>query len=277
MSRKLITFDQVLLKLPKNKVIQTSELLGEFPGMKMPALTAQLMRLTSKDLVEKLGASTYRVADNRPYYRVSKYIILPLDLFELIVSYLREGITFQNIHVITGIPMESVKFVNKTLGGKITPRIETKSSIEQARAKLNSATKEELDEIEVEEVEGLRCVLVGLGLNISQPSGEVSDIATSLEVLGQGAFPNDLVTQSLSRELLIGHRWFLRDGGLQEILKRWQERSCFIRGKTELRIEVGDSTMCGVYTGVSETGALLMMVDGAERTIHSGHIVEAKV
>jgi BirA family biotin operon repressor/biotin-[acetyl-CoA-carboxylase] ligase len=131
--------------------------------------------------------------------------------------------------------------------------------------------------IEVEEVEGLRCVLVGLGLNISQPSGEVSDIATSLEVLGQGAFPNDLVTQSLSRELLIGHRWFLRDGGLQEILKRWQERSCFIRGKTELRIEVGDSTMCGVYTGVSETGALLMMVDGAERTIHSGHIVEAKV
>jgi hypothetical protein len=153
MSRKLITFDQVLLKLPKNKVIQTSELLGEFPGMKMPALTAQLMRLTSKDLVEKLGASTYRVADNRPYYRVSKYIILPLDLFELIVSYLREGITFQNIHVITGIPMESVKFVNKTLGGKIKPRIETKSSIEQARAKLNSATKEELDEIEVEEVE----------------------------------------------------------------------------------------------------------------------------
>lgn len=154
MSRKLITFDQVLLKLPKNKVIQTSELLKEFPGMKMPALTSQLMRLTSKDLVEKLGASTYRVSDNRPYYRVSKYIILPLDLFELIVSYLREGVAFRDIHVITGIPMESVKFVNKTLGGKIKPRIETKSSVEQARAKLNSATKEELDEIEeVEEGE----------------------------------------------------------------------------------------------------------------------------
>lgn len=153
MSRKLITFDQVLLKLPKNKVIQTSELLLEFPGMKMPALTAQLMRLTSKGLVEKLGASTYRVSDNRPYYRVSKYIILPLDLFELIVSYLREGITFHDIHVITGIPMESVKFVNRAITGKIKPRIETKSSIEQARAKLNSATKEELDEIEIEEVE----------------------------------------------------------------------------------------------------------------------------
>jgi BirA family biotin operon repressor/biotin-[acetyl-CoA-carboxylase] ligase len=131
--------------------------------------------------------------------------------------------------------------------------------------------------IEVEEMGALRCILVGLGINISQPPEAVSDIATSLESVGRQAFPLPVVTEALSRELLVGHRWFLRDGGLREILDRWQERSCFTRGQTEVSVEVGDSLVRGVYSGVSETGALVLVVDGAERTIHSGHIVQTRL
>lgn len=155
MQRKLIHSSQILLKLPKNKVIQTSEVLAEFPNMKMPALTAQLMRLTGKGLIEKLGASTYRVATNKPYYRISRYIILPSDLFDLITRYLQEGKTLQETHLITGIPMESVKFVYKTLLGKIKPKLEEKSAIELEREKLYSSLEENAEEVEpvVEEAE----------------------------------------------------------------------------------------------------------------------------
>jgi BirA family biotin operon repressor/biotin-[acetyl-CoA-carboxylase] ligase len=131
--------------------------------------------------------------------------------------------------------------------------------------------------IEVEEIGDLRCILVGLGINLSQPPKEVLDRATSLEALGQSRLSASEVTRIVARALLAAHQEFVKGGGLGRVLDVWQRRSCFVKGSTELTVELGDATVTGVYAGISETGALLLTVNGAGRTIHSGHITHIRL
>jgi hypothetical protein len=162
--RKSVTSTQILAKMPKNQLIQTSELLKSFPEMQLAALTSQLMRLTDKGVIDKLGASIYRLpVDSAPKqrYRVSRYVVLPMDLFNLVAKYLKEGYTMKDVHLITGIPFESVKFVRKVINNEISPDVETKSPLELKKQELRSllandaeAPVQELEELEeVEEVE----------------------------------------------------------------------------------------------------------------------------
>jgi hypothetical protein len=162
--RKSVTSTQILAKMPKNQLIQTSELLKSFPDMQLAALTSQLMRLTDKGVIDKLGASIYRLpVDSAPKqrYRVSRYVVLPMDLFNVVAKYLKEGYTMKDVHLITGIPFESVKFVRKVINNEISPDIETKSPLELKKQELRSllandveAPVQELEE--VEEVEELK-------------------------------------------------------------------------------------------------------------------------
>jgi hypothetical protein len=165
--RKSVTSTQILAKMPKNQLIQTSELLKSFPEMQLAALTAQLMRLTDKGVIDKLGASIYRLpVDSAPKqrYRVSRYVVLPMDLFNVVAKYLKEGYTMKDVHLITGIPFESVKFVRKIINNEISPDIETKSPLELKKQELRSllandaeAPVQELEEVEeVEEVDEVK-------------------------------------------------------------------------------------------------------------------------
>lgn len=148
MTKKVITSEQLLIKIPQNKIVDTKELLSKFPGMQMPSLTTQLIRLTNKGMLEKLGASVYRVATNKPYYQVSKYVVLPQDLFEITKKYLEEGHTLRGTQFIVGIPFDSVKFVFRVITGKLNPVLMQKSALEMEREKLGLAGIEQVQEVE---------------------------------------------------------------------------------------------------------------------------------
>jgi biotin-[acetyl-CoA-carboxylase] ligase BirA-like protein len=131
--------------------------------------------------------------------------------------------------------------------------------------------------IEVEESAGLRCILVGLGINISKPPGELLDRATALEALGPRSVSASEVAHVLAPALATGHQEFVKGAGLSAVLDAWQRRTCFKKGRTELTIELGDVVVTGVYSGLSDAGALLLAVNGEERTIHSGHITQVRL
>lgn len=157
MTKKFVSSSQILAKMPKNQLVSTSDLITSFPGMNMTALTSQLMRLTDRGILDKLGASLYRLPNEsapKQHYRVSRYVVLPLDLFNIVAKYLKDGYTLKDTHLITGIPFESVKFVRNVVNNTISPPIETKTPIELKKEELSALLAEKAEEeVEVEEVE----------------------------------------------------------------------------------------------------------------------------
>lgn len=157
MTKKFVSSSQILAKMPKNQLVSTSDLITFFPGMKMSALGSQLMRLTDKGILDKLGATLYRLPNEsapKQHYRVSRYVVLPLDLFNIVAKYLKDGYTLKDTHLITGIPFESVKFVRNVVNNTISPPIETKTPIELKKEELSALLAEKAEEeVEVEEVE----------------------------------------------------------------------------------------------------------------------------
>jgi BirA family biotin operon repressor/biotin-[acetyl-CoA-carboxylase] ligase len=128
--------------------------------------------------------------------------------------------------------------------------------------------------VEVEEHKGYRVLLVGLGINVSKPPVELGGAAISLEELKQSAVSRDVLVRSLAVQLRDSHEHFFRDGGFAPIRSDWEKRACFVSGRTRLQLEVGDSVVSGLYAGVSELGALRLADGDAERTVHSGHILQ---
>lgn len=157
MTKKFVSSSQILAKMPKNQLVSTSDLITSFPGMKMSALGSQLMRLTDRGILDKLGATLYRLPNEsapKQHYRVSRYVVLPLDLFNIVAKYLKDGYTLKDTHLITGIPFESVKFVRNVVNNTISPPIETKTPIELKKEELSALLAEKAEEeVEVEEVE----------------------------------------------------------------------------------------------------------------------------
>lgn len=165
MTKKFVSSSQILAKMPKNQLVSTADLITSFPGMNMTALSSQLMRLTDRGILDKLGASLYRLPNesaSKQRYRVSRYVVLPLDLFNIVAKYLKDGYTLKNTHLITGIPFESVKFVRNVVNNTISPPIETKTPIELKKEELSALLAEKAEEEvgvqEVEEVEEVKVV-----------------------------------------------------------------------------------------------------------------------
>jgi predicted transcriptional regulator of viral defense system len=157
MTKKFVSSSQILAKMPKNQLVSTADLITSFPGMNMTALSSQLMRLTDRGILDKLGASLYRLPNesaSKQRYRVSRYVVLPLDLFNIVAKYLKDGYTLKDTHLITGIPFESVKFVRNVVNNTISPPIETKTPIELKKEELSALLAEKAEEeVKVEEVE----------------------------------------------------------------------------------------------------------------------------
>lgn len=164
MTKKFVSSSQILAKMPKNQLVSTADLITSFPGMNMTALSSQLMRLTDRGILDKLGASLYRLPNesaSKQRYRVSRYVVLPLDLFNIVAKYLKDGYTLKDTHLITGIPFESVKFVRNVVNNTISPPIETKTPIELKKEELSALLAEKAEEeVKVEEVEEVEEVKV---------------------------------------------------------------------------------------------------------------------
>jgi hypothetical protein len=136
--RTQITSAEVLRRLSKTKITSTNEVLNQFPSAKMPAIANHLMNLSRLGYVEKIGSNLYRASANRDYYRVTRYLILPVDLFKLAKRYLLQGNTLKETQEITGLPFESIKFVNNAIKGKIIPEIEAKNPVQVKREEVDN-------------------------------------------------------------------------------------------------------------------------------------------
>jgi len=127
--------------------------------------------------------------------------------------------------------------------------------------------------IEVQEVAGFQCILVGLGINVAPAPNEVRDISASLHELGGvGVKAPDLVAP-LGTLLRAWHHTFTSDGGFRGIRPAWSERSCFRVGHTEVTVELGEGRLLtGIFAGVDESGAMVIEKSGVRYPIVSGHI-----
>jgi len=127
--------------------------------------------------------------------------------------------------------------------------------------------------IEVQEVGNNRFVLVGLGINVSPAPEEVSDRAASLHELGHRALVASDLCGPVGGALKKWHARFIDRGGFEGVRDEWNSRSCFSAGRTELTIDVGnDQQLQGIFSGVDDSGALLINIAGQTQPVLSGHI-----
>jgi BirA family biotin operon repressor/biotin-[acetyl-CoA-carboxylase] ligase len=127
--------------------------------------------------------------------------------------------------------------------------------------------------IEVHEVVGCRCILVGLGINTTRPPEDIRDIAVGVEEVGGTAISAQDLLEPLSKALLVSHQLFVTQGGFRGVREAWMSRSCFVPDKTELAIELSEGqTLMGRFSGVEESGALMLDVNGSHHAVLSGHI-----
>lgn len=128
--------------------------------------------------------------------------------------------------------------------------------------------------IEVQELGAQRCVLVGVGINNRDLPAEVSAEATSIRVLVGEDIDVSLVTRILCSSLHVAHQRFVAKGGFADFADQWRELTCFRTGVTQLEIDLGDTQVRGAYRSISSSGALVLDVDGAEKVVHSGHVMK---
>lgn len=133
--------------------------------------------------------------------------------------------------------------------------------------------------IEVQEDKQGRVLLVGIGLNLKAAPTEVNhsvalaDLVSHHEPLGL-----EHIAGVLAHHLLGVQQEWQPGGGFKAFRKRWEELSCYDSGSTMLTIEVSPGvTVHGAYIGVDDSGALVLLVNGEPRLIHSGHVVATQM
>ena len=118
--------------------------------------------------------------------------------------------------------------------------------------------------IEVHEAGLERYILIGLGVNVNPAPDSVKDIAVSLSELdGVVDCKASDLTEPLAHSINKAHDMFIASGGFAGIRREWSSRSCFIEGKSQLSLDLGDGKIIsGIYDGVADNGALLLNCDG---------------
>ncbi len=129
--------------------------------------------------------------------------------------------------------------------------------------------------IEVQESDGVRVVLVGIGLNLVEAPADVPRALSARAVSGID-LSVEHVAGALGASLRSCHERFVGQGGFASFRSEWEERSCFVPGQTALAIEVSERTVRGIYSGIEESGALLITRGTTVEALHSGHILSAE-
>jgi BirA family biotin operon repressor/biotin-[acetyl-CoA-carboxylase] ligase len=129
--------------------------------------------------------------------------------------------------------------------------------------------------IEVQELNGKRIVLTGIGVNLSDPPADVEH-ATSIKEVSGATLDAETLLPVMAQTLEENHQRFLSDGGFRAFRTQWEEASCFERGESVISIDLGFQTVSGVFDAVSDTGALQLRREGRVETFHSGHILSVE-
>jgi BirA family biotin operon repressor/biotin-[acetyl-CoA-carboxylase] ligase len=111
---------------------------------------------------------------------------------------------------------------------------------------------------------------IGFGLNLASAPGDLGRAATALSEHTTAPTPDRLLTE-LSAEV---SRWLAiwQDGrNFEAVRKAWTDRSGQL-GEA-ISVNTADGPITGTYQGLSETGALLAVIDGSVREITHGDVL----
>lgn len=124
--------------------------------------------------------------------------------------------------------------------------------------------------------ESLRVVL-GVGVNLNQlsfPSG-LSDTATSIAIETGKRIAVEEFRDSLLEKIAQWYEIWRRDEPAS-IIDRWGRFSTYARGQ-RIAVTIGKELLTGVTDGLTETGALRLIVDGGDvRTILTGDVTKLR-
>jgi BirA family biotin operon repressor/biotin-[acetyl-CoA-carboxylase] ligase len=118
----------------------------------------------------------------------------------------------------------------------------------------------------------VRYVVVGVGINVNQASFPKELAATSLRLETGSEWSRVELAAALLKQLDREYRQLVEQCGAREsILRRFTERSSWVRGK-QVRIEEGPSSFEGTTEGLDERGFLLVRTANGLQTVLSGTV-----
>ena len=129
--------------------------------------------------------------------------------------------------------------------------------------------------IEVQDLGATRVILVGVGVNLARIPEDVAHAMSIEEISGSRVTVPDALT-AVSEQLRIAHELFVSFDGFPRFQARWEDTACFIKGETEITLELGERQVGGIYAGIDERGSLLLAVDGQIQPFHSGHLLACR-
>jgi biotin-[acetyl-CoA-carboxylase] ligase BirA-like protein len=129
--------------------------------------------------------------------------------------------------------------------------------------------------IEVQDLGASRVILVGVGVNLARTPQDVAHATSIEEISGTLITVPDALT-AVSEHLRVAHELFVSFDGFPRFQQRWEEAACFIKGETEISLDLGERGVAGSYAGIDERGSLLLRVDGVAQSFHSGHLVQLR-
>ncbi len=120
-----------------------------------------------------------------------------------------------------------------------------------------------------------RAVVLGIGINLTDSAfpSELRDTATSIESETASTVARDSLTEALVRALARRYDALQREGGVEEMLAEWSERSSYAVGK-RVRVAINDEMIEGTTCGLEPDGALRVETDAGEiRLVRAGDVV----
>lgn len=129
--------------------------------------------------------------------------------------------------------------------------------------------------IEVQDLGDRRVILVGVGVNLARVPDDVPHAASIEEISGRLLGVEESLVV-VSEQLRIAHELFVSLGGFARFRERWENASCFVKGETEIVLDLGERQVAGTYSGVDERGSVLLSISGSPQAFHSGHLLEIR-
>ena len=116
-------------------------------------------------------------------------------------------------------------------------------------------------------------IIAGIGINVNQSKfpEELSEVATSLRAAGGRSYSRESVLVELARGI-DSFCGLLEKEGKDPILSMFSRSSSYVSGR-RVKVDTGDSMLCGTTAGLNSLGFLILQGDdGAENIIFAGGV-----
>lgn len=120
-------------------------------------------------------------------------------------------------------------------------------------------------------------IVLGIGVNLTSTSfpADLKNTATSVESLTGDIPDRETVLQSILRAFKNRYLVFLKEGGREQVISDWSQRSSFAYGK-RIRVKNGYEILEGITRGLEKDGALRLETSPGEiRLVRAGDVTTA--